>query len=502
MSDLESMPDASLVARWTTHIKAGLGVPDACLARAERLTLLGAQERATPLLIKAAKAGIADAQARLGQAYLQGVGILPNMGQALRWLHAAADQGNTDAHAQLAELALQGVTDAAYVGIFADISADQAVQWEQAERHARIAAVGGSVQAKSLLAFILMDGPEGGRNEVEAEALYRDAAALGWARAQLGLALMLLRRGNAAAARAMLLRAAADDLPLANYWLGTLAESGLGQDADPADSAVRYRRAAEAGCVPAQTRLGLALLTGRGIAQDHFNAETWLRRAAIGGDVQAAVILGLMASDAQDQPPNMVDAIAWLERAAEAGHAGAARSLGQFHRMGKGVPRDNLEAARWFRAAVAAGDTGAWADRFSMVLAGHAEAEERNQVIRWLLAEAKAGDAGALFKLGLCRAHGAQGRVNTALARFYFLTAARDGLADAAAAAGEMLVNGRGGPADLPHGVALLRQAAQDGHAGANYALGVLLSETDALHRAADAGHPGARIRLEELAPA
>src|ERR1700744_2281141 len=132
------MPDASLLARWATHIKAGLGVPDACLARAERLTLLGDQERAAPLLVKAAKAGIAEAQARLGQAYLQGTGILPNMGQALRWLHAAADQENTDAHAQLAELALQGVTDAAYVGIFADISTDQAVQWEQAERHARI----------------------------------------------------------------------------------------------------------------------------------------------------------------------------------------------------------------------------------------------------------------------------------------------------------------------------------------------------------------------------
>ena len=495
------MPDASLVARWATHIKAGLGVPDACLERAERLILLGAQERATPLLIKAAKAGIAEAQARLGQAYLHGMGILPNMGQALRWLHAAADQGNTDAHAQLAELALQGVTDAAYIGIFADIRADQAVKWEQAERHARIAASGGSVQAKSLLAFILMDGPSDCRSEAEAEALYRDAATSGWARAQLGLALILLRRGDAIAARDMLLRAAIADLPLANYWLGTLAESGLGQDADPVDSTDRYRRAAEAGCVPAQTRLGLALLTGRGIARDPFNSETWLRRAATGGDVQAAVVLGLMASDAQDQPPNMVDAIAWLERAAEAGHAGAARALGQFHRMGKGVPRDNLEAARWFRAAVSAGDAGAWADRLSMVLAGHAETGERHQVIRWLLAEAKAGDAGALFKLGLCRAHNAQGRINTVLARFYFLTAARDGQADAAAAAGEMLVNGRGGPADLPHGVELLRQAAWHGHAGANYALGVLFSDTDALHRAAEAGHTGARVRLEQPVP-
>jgi TPR repeat protein len=170
--------------------------------------------------------------------------------------------------------------------------------------------------------------------------------------------------------------------------------------------------------------------------------------------------------------------------------------------MGKGVPRDTLEAARWFRAAVAAGDAGAWADRFSMVLAGHADSGERAQVIRWLLAEAKAGDAGALFKLGLCRAHNDQGRIDTALARFYFITAARDGLADAAAAAGEMLVNGRGGPADLPQGVALLRQAAQDGHAGANYALGVLFSDRDALHRAADAGHAGARVRLEQRVPA
>ncbi len=455
-----------------------------------------------PFLIKAAKAGIAEAQARLGQAYLLGLGILPNMGQALRWLHAAADQGNVDAHTQLAEFALQGVTNVAYVGIFADITADQATKWERAERHARLAAAAGSAQAKSLLAFIMTDGPEDHRNEAEAETLYREAAESGWPRAQLGLALILLRHGDAAAARDLLLRAAAADLPLANYWLGTLAESGLGQQADPSASVDHYGRAAEAGCVPAQTRLGLALLTGRGAARNQFTAETWLRRAAIAGDVQAAVILGLMASDTRDQPPNMVDAVAWLERAAGAGHAGAARALGQFHRMGKGVPRDDIEATHWFRAAVSSGDAGAWADRLSMVLAGHAESDERNQVICWLRKEAKAGDADALFKLGLCRAHNAEGRIDTVLARFYFLSAARDGLADAAAAAGEMLVNGRGGPADLTQGVALLREAAQRDHAGANYALGVLFSDTDALRKAADAGHSAAKLRLEELVPA
>jgi TPR repeat protein len=62
-------------------------------------------------------------------------------------------------------------------------------------------------------------------------------------------------------------------------------------------------------------------------------------------------------------------------------------------------------------------------------------------------------------------------------ARRSFLHAAHDN-PDAAVAAGEMLINGRGGPADPAQAMDLFRRAAAAGHPGALYALKVLRGDT------------------------
>ena len=65
---------------------------------------------------------------------------------------------------------------------------------------------------------------------------------------------------------------------------------------------------------------------------------------------------------------------------------------------------------------------------------------------------------------------------------------------EAMAAAGEMLLNGRGGPADQDLARALFGFAASRDHAGAMYALGVMAGDDAAssaafFRRAADLGH-------------
>jgi TPR repeat protein len=62
----------------------------------------------------------------------------------------------------------------------------------------------------------------------------------------------------------------------------------------------------------------------------------------------------------------------------------------------------------------------------------------------------------------------------SATARACFLRAAKEGNGDAAVVAGEMLVNGRGGPADRSAAMRLFAGAAAQGHKGAQYALSVL----------------------------
>ena len=64
----------------------GLGSPAAALRRAIRLIDEGKAVAAVPLLARAAKAGIAEAEYRLGRCYLEGMGVPPSRAAAARWL--------------------------------------------------------------------------------------------------------------------------------------------------------------------------------------------------------------------------------------------------------------------------------------------------------------------------------------------------------------------------------------------------------------------------------
>ena len=76
----------------------------AALRRAVRLIEQGNAKQAFPLLSRAARAGIAEAEYRVGRCYLEGVGVPPSRTEGARWLERAANQGYVDAQAQLATL--------------------------------------------------------------------------------------------------------------------------------------------------------------------------------------------------------------------------------------------------------------------------------------------------------------------------------------------------------------------------------------------------------------
>ena len=73
--------------------------------------------------------------------------------------------------------------------------------------------------------------------------------------------------------------------------------------------------AAQAGCLRAQTLVGLAYHTGRGVTVDLSCAAAWYRKAAAGGDSCALANLGVLSLD------NEIDAYTWLQSAAGLGHA-------------------------------------------------------------------------------------------------------------------------------------------------------------------------------------
>jgi TPR repeat protein len=491
----------------SSRIFAMLGFPAAQLARASQVS----DPDAFPLLARAARARMPAAWFQLGRAYLLGRGVPSSLFAAVRWLSRAAEADDVEAQTLLASLALRGTCDASQVSVF-EAAADQHPDYRLALHWAEQAAAHGSAEAQAILGYVLTSGPAELRDVERGEQYYRSSAEAGWAQGQLGWALILLRQHTVEATReacALLEQAATGYLPTAEYVLGTIAESGAAGVQDFAEAARHYRIAAEWGHASAQLRYGIALLIGRGVAVDRFHGESWLRRSALGGEAAAAALIGDLYACPGEQPPNMVEAAMWLRQAAEAGHAGAAKRLGHLLLGGAGLAPDLEEAARWLRLAIAGGETEAMNDLARLALAGQVPAADQQASCDWFRAQAEAGDLAAAFNLGLCLAQGigvapddgqalawferaaeampaaqywcgrmrADGRgcaPDPFAARVWFLRAAEGHYADAEVLAGEMLFNGRGGPADQERAMALFRRAAAVGHAGALFALEVL----------------------------
>src|SRR4051812_9361460 len=83
--------------------------PAAALKRALRKQTEGDAKIAFHLLSKAARAGIAEAEFRVGRCYLEGAGVPPSRADGVRWIERAATNGYIEAQALLATLCLHGM---------------------------------------------------------------------------------------------------------------------------------------------------------------------------------------------------------------------------------------------------------------------------------------------------------------------------------------------------------------------------------------------------------
>src|ERR1700677_1408800 len=132
----------------------------AALRRGVRLTDKGDRRAAFPLLARAARAGIAEAEFRVGRCYLEGAGVPPGRATGVRWLEKAATQGYVEAQALLATLCLNGMgPEQAAPGsggalLFGGQS-NAGPDFETALHWARRAAEGGSAEGQAVLGYIL-----------------------------------------------------------------------------------------------------------------------------------------------------------------------------------------------------------------------------------------------------------------------------------------------------------------------------------------------------------
>ena len=183
--------------------------PEAALKRAQSLSERGAAARAFPLYARAARAGLPEAEFRVGRLYLEGAGVPYSRLEGMRWLERAASHGLVEAQSLLATLYVHGFGSArtqaadpggvpATTALFAntartDPDYDSALKW------ARLAAEAGSSDAQALLGYVLTAGPETIRDLDLAQSWYQRAAAAGSPQGALGYALALARvQGDAA----------------------------------------------------------------------------------------------------------------------------------------------------------------------------------------------------------------------------------------------------------------------------------------------------------------
>lgn len=157
----------------------------------------------------------------------------------------------------------------------------------------------------------------------------------------------------------------------------------LDQNAPPASSDLiaDLQRAAEAGDVHAQLKLGKAYRDGDGVPQNDVLAFKWLRKAAEQGDPAAENDLGILYGIGKGVERDKTEAVRWYGKAAKQGNAGGMFNLGAAYYNGDGVNTDDTASYAWF------------------VLANEAGFPQAQEAVRRAETENHAGPAQAFMKI-------------------------------------------------------------------------------------------------------
>jgi TPR repeat protein len=201
------------------------------------------------LWLKAAEQGDAGSQHRVGDAYMNGVGVARSIGEARRWLTAAALQSHVPAMVLLGGLLLQHADGSA------DAGADRA---QAADLFAR-AAEQDNVDAQYNLGVCFRLGLGVARDDVAAALYYGAAAEKGHSSAQLAFGSLKAQTAASETDWSRVVHwyrlAAEAGHPTAMLALAQLQEQGRGTPKDRAGALMLYRQARDAGLADAATNV-------------------------------------------------------------------------------------------------------------------------------------------------------------------------------------------------------------------------------------------------------
>ncbi|MBB4285835.1 SEL1-like repeat protein [Roseospira goensis] len=439
--------------------RLGDGVPE---NPAAALALLDRVEAEAPAYVRV----------RLGRALLDPDDPLPlDPARARRVLQRAADEGRVSAHVVLGKLLAEGAP-----GLPPDPAAALA--------HLRTAAEAGNGEATRYMGRLLQDQ---GRAD-DAIRWFLEAADRGHDHAAVEAARLLLKRGDAAAARQavallggvaprhtpaaiQLARVARDgvdgvlppDPVMARRWLQHVRETGSakaaaqatndlarlvlrGQGGPPApqQAAALFREAARGGHAWAALELGRLFEDGAGpLPADPQAAWAWYTEAAARGVAQAHTALARILVRDGRGPDTLRQAFAHFAKAAEGGHDWALYEAGKAAERGAaGLPADPAMARAWYEQAAAQGVDAAPGALASLYERGLGVPRDDGRALALYQLGARAGNAWATYKVGLLLAEGRGAAADPMAARAWLHTAAAAGVDQATAALARLDGNG------------------------------------------------------------
>lgn len=274
---------------------------------------MGKEREAFQWGMKAARAGLPNAQVSVGWKYQHGEGVEPDAKQAVLWYRKAAEQDDAYGQLNLGNMYSRGL------GVPKDDA--QSFAWT-----AKAAAQGDEVALYNL-GILYEDGLGVSRDLAEAAKAYRQSAEKGYVKAQAVL--------------------------------GRLYRDGVGLEQDDIQSVLWLRKAAEAGDAESQLMLGWMYGEGKGVPKDAVLAAAWYRKAADQGHLDAQFNLGVVHLVGQGVAKDLATAASWFRQAAEQGHKESQHNLGWAYTRGEGVQKDEAQALLWFRKAADQGDPSA-----------------------------------------------------------------------------------------------------------------------------------------------
>ena len=126
-----------------------------------------------------------------------------------------------------------------------------------------------------------------------------------------------------------------------------------------------------------------------------------VRNAAEQGDVEAQTKLGVMYEFGNGVEHNFNEAVKWYTKAAKKGYAPAQKNLGTMYYSGRGVGKDYKEAIKWF---IKSADQGYSQSEYilGLIYSNHNDVEhDYNKAVYWLTKSAEHDNVDAQFNLAL-----------------------------------------------------------------------------------------------------